>query len=80
MSNQPSLAEFAVETLATVLKMDDDVTNDHPERHQIRAMKRIANQAIEQGLRTAWDLAAQARDLQRTMRQIEAENEAGSAA
>ena len=63
MSQQQSLADQAVQTLAAVSSMCDDVGLDSVERHIIRGMKRIAEQSIENGLRMALDLAYQAEQL-----------------
>ena len=57
---------------AMVKAMDENLNMEHPERHAIRNMQRIAKQVIEAGLRSATDLAWQAQDLREMARQIEA--------
>lgn len=63
MAENMSLADQAVQALAMVKAMDAEMTNDHPQRHQVRNMKRLAETAIAAGLRQAIDLAWQAKDL-----------------
>ena len=58
-----SLADKAVEVLGMVRAMDADMTNDRPERHQVRNLKRMAEGAITEGLRRAAELAWMAKDL-----------------
>lgn len=58
-----SLADKAVEVLAMVKAMDADMTNDRPERHQVRNLKRMAEAAIDEGLRRAAEFAWMAKDL-----------------
>lgn len=58
-----SLADQAVEVLAMVRTMDADMTNDRPERHQVRNLKRMAEAEIAEGLRRAAELAWMAKDL-----------------
>lgn len=72
MAENMSLADQAVQALAMVKAMDDNLDMNHPERHAIRSMKRVAQQLIEAGLRSAIDLAWQADDLRRLAREIEA--------
>jgi hypothetical protein len=63
---QPGLADRTVATLATVAAMDASVTNETPNRHQIRTLKRIAQQTIEEAMNRAQELAYLAKDLERT--------------
>lgn len=63
MSERQSLADQAVQTLAAVSRIGEGMSNESPERHTIRSMKRIAEQAIESGLRIAMDLSYQAENL-----------------
>lgn len=65
MSAQPSLADMAVQTLAAVASMDAEVTNEHPYRHQVRTLKRVAEALIGNALRSANELAYIAKDIQR---------------
>ena len=58
-----SLADKAVEVLAMVRAMDANMTNDRPERHQVRGLKHMAEEAIYGGLRHAAELACMAKDL-----------------
>lgn len=71
MAENMSLADQAVQALAMVKAMDDGLEIEHPERHAIRSMKRVAQQVIEAGLRSAIDLAWQANDLRKLARDIE---------
>ena len=63
MAENMSIAEQFVDVLAMVRAMDADITNDHPERHQVRKMKRMAEAAIAEGLRRAAELVWLAKDL-----------------
>ena len=72
MAENMSLADQAVQALAMVKAMDEGLEMEHPERHAIRSMKRVAQQVIEAGLRSAIDLAWQANDLRKLAREIEA--------
>jgi hypothetical protein len=63
MSQQPSLADQAVYTLALVARIGEDLTSDAPERHVVRNIKRCAEKAIEAGLQIAGDLAYQAEQI-----------------
>lgn len=72
MAENMSLADQAVQALAMVKAMDDGITMEHPERHAVRSMQRVAEQAIAAGLRTAIDLAWQAKDLRKLALDIEA--------
>ena len=57
MSERFSLADQMVSALAAVQRMDADVTNEHGERHYIRSLKRLAEQALESASRYAQDMA-----------------------
>lgn len=72
MAENMSLADQAVQALAMVKAMDEGLGMEHPELHAIRGMKRVAQQVIEAGLRSAIDLAWQAQDLRRMTREMEA--------
>ena len=63
MAENKSLADQAVEVLAMVRAMTSDMTNDRPERHQVRNLKRLAEQAIADGFRQAAEFAWMAKDL-----------------
>lgn len=63
MVKNMSLADKAVDVLAMVKAMDADMTNDRPERHQVRNLKRLAEDAIDEGLRRAAEFAWMAKDL-----------------
>jgi len=65
MSDRKSLADDAVDALAAVGRMDFNVTNEHDERHLVRNLKRMAEQALEQGFRHARELAWLAEDTRR---------------
>lgn len=57
MSQQQSLADAAVETLAAVKSMDNGIGLEHPERHVIRDLKRNAEALIADALRRAREIA-----------------------
>lgn len=59
----PSLADCAVSALAEVRAMGDNMENDHPMRHAVRSMKRIAEQILSDAMRQAVDLAYQSKQL-----------------
>ena len=84
MATQTSLADLAVETLAAVIEMGNEVDNECPERHAIRSLKRVAEEAITSGFRLALELSWQAKQLKKLSREIaEANNQkvgAGSTA
>lgn len=68
MSQQQSIADRAVSTLAAVSRMGEDLTSEAVERHIVRNMKRIAEQAIEDGFRVAMELSYQAEQLSKDLR------------
>lgn len=70
MSHMPSLADQTIAALAAVAAMDGEITNDSPERHQVRSLKRAAEQILSDAMRHANDLAYLAKDIQRTMREV----------
>lgn len=72
MAENMSLADQAVQALAMVKAMDDGLDMEHPERHAIRGMQRIARQVMEAGMRSAIDLAWQAQDLRKLATEIAA--------
>jgi len=71
MSENTSLADQAVQALAIVRAMDEGMDMEHPERHAVRSMQRVAEQAMAAGFLTAMDLAWQAKDLRKLAREIE---------
>jgi hypothetical protein len=66
MSEPRSLADSAVATLAAVRAMDAQTTNEHDERHQIRTLKRLAEQTLSEAFRAASELAWLAEDVRKT--------------
>lgn len=72
MAENMSLADQAVQALAMVKAMDEGLDMEHPERHAIRSMKCVAQQVIESALRSAIDLAWQAKDLRKLSSEIAA--------
>ena len=52
MNRPESLTEQAVRVLADLATMTDDVTNEHPERHMVRNLKRQAEAMLGQTLNT----------------------------
>jgi hypothetical protein len=69
MSEPRSLADSAVAALAAVHAMDQEVTNEHDERHQIRTLKRLAEQTLADAFRRASELAYLAEDVRKTNQQ-----------
>jgi hypothetical protein len=69
MSEPRSLADSAVAALAAVRAMDQEVTNEHDERHQIRTLKRLAEQTLADAFRRASELAYLAEDVRKTNQQ-----------
>jgi hypothetical protein len=76
MSQHASLADRAVEVLAAVARMDEGVTNEHDERHHIRTLKRLAEEALTDAFRNARQLAYLAEDMRRAAQK---QREGGSA-
>jgi hypothetical protein len=52
-----------VDALARVRAIDEDMDNDHPMRHNVRSMKRAAEQILADAMRQAADIAYQAKQL-----------------
>lgn len=73
MSQTESLADKAVDTIAAVRLMCEGVSNDHPERYAIRALKHSAEAILETALRQARELTFLAENLSRDMRRWETE-------
>lgn len=75
MANQHSLADLAVTSLAMVKAMGETRMGlEHPERHAIRSMKRVAEQILETAFRQAIDLAYQSADLPKLVDEVRAES------
>ena len=53
----PSLADQAVAALAAVRAMGQNLSDDAPERHNVRSLKRAAENIIGEAMRQAHDLA-----------------------
>ncbi len=68
--SEMSLADKAVRTLAAVQAMDANTTNDQPQRHTVRALKRSAEATLEAAFRQANDLAWLAKDLQALVKEL----------
>jgi hypothetical protein len=66
MSQAKSLSDSAVEALASVSRMDWGVTNEDDHRHQVRTLKRLAEQAMADAFRHAIELAWLAEDICRS--------------
>ncbi len=71
MAETMSLADQAVQALAMVRAMDEGLDMEHPERHAVRNLKRLAEQTIAAAMRTAIDMAWQAKDLRDMVRAVE---------
>lgn len=63
MSDQNNLPEMAAATIAAIQRMDEGVTADHPEYHAIGNLKRAAEQAVIDGLRSALAIAESAHNV-----------------
>jgi hypothetical protein len=72
MSNQ-SLADLAVQALAAVSAIDAKVSNEHPERHHIRAMKQTASSILSAAFTQAISIALYTESLQQDMRKLHEE-------
>jgi hypothetical protein len=57
VNRPPSLADSAVSVLAAVAQVDMGVEMEHDERHHVRTLKRLAEKALEEGMRAAQELA-----------------------
>lgn len=66
MTTPASINDRAIEALSMVAQMGDGMTNDNPERHIIRNLKRSAEKALDQAFILAMDLAYQAQDVRKT--------------
>ena len=72
MAENMSLADQAVQALAMVKAMDAGLDMEHPERHAVRNLQRLAEQQIAAGFRIAIDLAWQSKDLRKLVVDIDA--------
>lgn len=72
MAENMSLADQAVQALAMVKDMDAGLDMEHPERHAVRNLQRLAEQQIAAGFRIAIDLAWQSKDLRKLVVDIDA--------
>jgi hypothetical protein len=71
MSDRQSLADQAVFTLSAVSRIGESLSSEAPERHMVRNMRRIAQQAIESGLRIAQDLVHQAEQIEKDFKEAQ---------
>ncbi|KOC21160.1 hypothetical protein GL58_10730 [Comamonas testosteroni] len=71
MSQNQSLADQAVDTIAAIRNLDTGSNMDHPERHAVREMKRVASEIVTNALRQAQALVYSAESLQKDMRKHE---------
>jgi hypothetical protein len=65
-----SLADEAVEALASINRMDFNITNEHEERHYVRSLKRLAEQALTDACRQVREMAWLAEDMRKTAQTI----------
>lgn len=63
MAETRSLADEAVSALAAVAGMDASMDLNHPERHSVRSLKRLAEARLFAAFREAQELAFMATDL-----------------
>ncbi len=71
MSDNLSLADRAIETLAAIKSMGDGLGLDHPERHVVRDMKRLAERIVGDALDVAFQLTLKAEYISEFAREIE---------
>lgn len=71
MTQHQSIADQAVETIAHVRQMADDLELEHVERHAVREMKRIAESILIEAFRQARSLAFAADALREECRKVE---------
>ena len=71
MSQNQSLADQAVDTIASIRNLDTSTNMGHPERHTVREMKRVASEIVTNALRQAQALVHSAESLQQDMRKHE---------
>lgn len=72
MADHKSLADAAVDALAAVAQMDAGVTLEDFERHQVRTLKRMAEQTLTDAFRLARELAWLAEDVRKTAKDVKA--------
>lgn len=63
MSAPQSLADCAVSALAEVRAIGETLDNEHPMRHTVRNMKRMAEQIMSDAMRQATELSYNAERL-----------------
>lgn len=74
--NLPSINDRAVFALAIVADIGKDLSNDSPERHIVRRMKRVAEEIMSDAFVRATEIAWQAGDVSKefeAMKQVIAE-------
>lgn len=71
MSQQQSIADRYVFTLAAVSRMGENLTSEAVERHIVRNMRQLAQQAIEDGFRIAIELSYQAEQLSKDLKEVQ---------
>lgn len=69
MTQQPTLADLAVEALAAVKAIGAGVGLDDAERHIVRNMKRLAERNLESSFRLAIEIAEQAAQVSKDFEQ-----------
>ena len=74
MTENLSLAEQAVQALELVRNMDAGMALINPERHSVRALKRLAEQAMRDGIHQAIALAGVAKDLRPLVEEVQKES------
>lgn len=74
MSEHLSLADRAIQTLAAVKAMGADLDMSHPQRHAVRNLKHLAEQALATAFDQAFALSHQAQDLSELVATVRAED------
>jgi len=73
MAEVTTLADRAIDALARVKAMGDGLDMQHPERHQVRQLQRLAEKLLTDAFIAADNLAWQASDLRILAREIESD-------
>lgn len=60
-----SLADCAVDALAKIGTIGQDMPDDHPMRHAVRSIKRTAETILSDAMRQAVDLSYQAKQMEK---------------
>ncbi len=64
-----SVNDRAIEAMAAVSQMGNGLTNESPERHIVRSLKRLAEHILSDAFIRATDLSFQAMDVSNTFKE-----------